>query len=295
MEIDEKKSEGMNKKVPTALALAILLLVAILAGILFWSAGKLLVENSEKKLKKGSKGRECSMEAKICPDGSSVGRTGPNCEFAPCSGGKNLTGNDRDEHGCIASAGYSWCEGKQKCLRGWEEDCVNNDWRTYRNEKSGFTIKVPRIANSYDYKGNSDIKIMEQGDITWIAAADESSYYKEDSAQMQKAKNDFDKVSGIPWAILTKKVANDAELRKFIQNRYGESCELGKKTSSSQSGVFDVLVDGSDNCFMNFGFVIKYYPQKGVVSAWDLGQDSRFLDESKHSLDEEMVDSFKFL
>ncbi len=26
----------------------------------------------------------CTMEAKLCPDGSSVGRTGPNCEFAAC-------------------------------------------------------------------------------------------------------------------------------------------------------------------------------------------------------------------
>lgn len=26
----------------------------------------------------------CTMEAKICPDGTSVGRTGPNCEFAAC-------------------------------------------------------------------------------------------------------------------------------------------------------------------------------------------------------------------
>ncbi len=26
----------------------------------------------------------CTTEAKICPDGSSVGRTGPNCEFAAC-------------------------------------------------------------------------------------------------------------------------------------------------------------------------------------------------------------------
>ena len=26
----------------------------------------------------------CTMEAKICPDGSAVGRTGPNCEFAQC-------------------------------------------------------------------------------------------------------------------------------------------------------------------------------------------------------------------
>ncbi len=26
----------------------------------------------------------CTMEAKLCPDGSYVGRTGPNCEFTPC-------------------------------------------------------------------------------------------------------------------------------------------------------------------------------------------------------------------
>jgi hypothetical protein len=26
----------------------------------------------------------CTMEAKMCPDGSSVGRSGPNCEFAAC-------------------------------------------------------------------------------------------------------------------------------------------------------------------------------------------------------------------
>ncbi len=26
----------------------------------------------------------CTMEAKLCPDGSYVGRTGPQCEFAPC-------------------------------------------------------------------------------------------------------------------------------------------------------------------------------------------------------------------
>lgn len=29
----------------------------------------------------------CTMEAKLCPDGSYVGRTGPMCEFAECPGG----------------------------------------------------------------------------------------------------------------------------------------------------------------------------------------------------------------
>ncbi len=37
-----------------------------------------------------------------------------------------LVGGDRDSHGCIPSAGYSWCEEKQKCLRVWEEDCDTN-------------------------------------------------------------------------------------------------------------------------------------------------------------------------
>ncbi len=35
-----------------------------------------------------SNGKMCTLEAKICPDGSAVGRTGPNCEFAACPGDK---------------------------------------------------------------------------------------------------------------------------------------------------------------------------------------------------------------
>lgn len=31
-------------------------------------------------------GVACTMDAKICPDGSAVGRSGPNCEFDPCPG-----------------------------------------------------------------------------------------------------------------------------------------------------------------------------------------------------------------
>lgn len=34
-----------------------------------------------------------------------------------------IVGGDKDEHGCIGSAGYSWCEEKNKCLRIWEEPC----------------------------------------------------------------------------------------------------------------------------------------------------------------------------
>lgn len=37
-----------------------------------------------------------------------------------------VVGGDRDAHGCIPSAGYTWCEPKQKCLRVWEEACFSS-------------------------------------------------------------------------------------------------------------------------------------------------------------------------
>ena len=44
--------------------------------------------------------RACTAEAKICPDGSAVVRTGPNCEFAVCPKAVTNT-NSRTSNGCI--------------------------------------------------------------------------------------------------------------------------------------------------------------------------------------------------
>ena len=32
-----------------------------------------------------------------------------------------VVGNDKDEHGCITSAGYTWCEVQRDCIRLWEK------------------------------------------------------------------------------------------------------------------------------------------------------------------------------
>jgi len=37
-----------------------------------------------------------------------------------------IVGSDSDAHGCKASAGYSWCEVKNRCLRVWEESCASD-------------------------------------------------------------------------------------------------------------------------------------------------------------------------
>jgi hypothetical protein len=70
----------------------------------------------------------CTMEAKICPDGSSVGRTGPNCEFAPCpesttqesSSPENKTHVTCTETDRIASK----CANETAPVCGWFNDYV---------------------------------------------------------------------------------------------------------------------------------------------------------------------------
>ncbi len=51
----------------------------------------------------------CTLDAKICPDGTSVGRSGPKCEFASCPTSSIETA----------------------------------DWKTYTNTKYGYSIKYP--------------------------------------------------------------------------------------------------------------------------------------------------------
>jgi len=60
-----------NKKL-VFVALAVLIFAGVSFGVYYmW-----LFNNSEQII--------CTMEAKLCPDGSYVGRTGPNCEFEKC-------------------------------------------------------------------------------------------------------------------------------------------------------------------------------------------------------------------
>ena len=56
-----------------------LLLTAFLIGIVVSISSKYYLFGNKK-----TSNLACTQEAMICPDGSSVGRTGPNCTFAPC-------------------------------------------------------------------------------------------------------------------------------------------------------------------------------------------------------------------
>ncbi len=92
-----------------------ILIVVILAAIV---GGGILAYQYRWMPKKELNNIICTMEAKLCPDGSYVGRTGPNCEFAPCPTAKlNET----------------------------------EDWKTYKSGQMGFEIKYPSdLGVSYE-------------------------------------------------------------------------------------------------------------------------------------------------
>lgn len=79
--------------------------------------------------------KACTEEAKICPDGSSVSRQGPDCEFEECPFTPDVV-----------------------------DETVN--WKTYKNEKYGFEVKYPidwKINDqSYTYSGaiNTSLEII---------------------------------------------------------------------------------------------------------------------------------------
>jgi len=77
----------------------------------------------------------CTQEAKLCPDGSYVGRTGPNCDFQECPGVEKeelRVGNGFD------SAGL----------------------KTYKNELFSYEIKYPDGFIIVDKPTNPDAKIL---------------------------------------------------------------------------------------------------------------------------------------
>lgn len=105
----------------------------------------------------------CTLEAKICPDGSAVGRSGPNCEFAACpetstsgianpasvncesKGGKVeiVTASDGSQSGLCKFPDGTQCEEwallRNECQPGVMP--VSN--KTYANVKYGFEFQYP--------------------------------------------------------------------------------------------------------------------------------------------------------
>lgn len=86
---------------------------------------------------------------------------------------KVATGSDRDEHGCIGSAGYTWSVLKNECIRVFEQDVQ----LTQKESKESYTSLAAVVFNADKSKAevflaNGNPDILEQtankkGSMRW--------------------------------------------------------------------------------------------------------------------------------
>lgn len=100
-----------------------------------------------------------------------------------------IVGGDRDTHGCIGSAGYSWCEAKQKCLRIWEESCYASPAQEvqyliaqkYSKPLADVTIRVTKQTETHMAGGvsfSTHGRLPEPGESGMFLAVKEGSAWK---------------------------------------------------------------------------------------------------------------------
>jgi hypothetical protein len=120
-----KQIPGIKRKVPRLMLILMIFAFAIFLLIIVFIIGKLSTPASNKTA--------CTLEAKVCPDGTSVIRTGPNCEFEPCPSPA-------------------------------ETPSVTADWKIYTDPL--YSIKYPQTWTLVNSPENQQIEIYYQPDLT---------------------------------------------------------------------------------------------------------------------------------
>lgn len=88
--------------------------ILIFIAISFLGDNYLKINNNTPVVSPTKPANACNLDAKICPDGTSVVRVGPGCEFSPCP----------------------------------TNPPVNTDWKIYTNNQYGFQFKYPSSSIS---------------------------------------------------------------------------------------------------------------------------------------------------
>ena len=108
----------------------------------------------------------CTLEARLCPDGSYVGRQGPNCEFAACPGtDANANVNTSTNTNTATNTNTS--------VNTNTSTSPTADWNTYTNTKYGYSVEYPKdwrvipVTGAATADGPAFASPTTQGDTDW--------------------------------------------------------------------------------------------------------------------------------
>jgi hypothetical protein len=132
---------------------------------------------------------------------------------------QNLVGNDRDAHGCIGSAGYSWSEQEQKCVRPWEEN-ASSSTSTNSSNSQNENEPTPVITSISPTSGPI-------GTVVEIKGNNLAGFEGDLDAWIQNSKGEvafLPRIGSVPRADQTIKVKIDSQLCKENNGYSGKPC-----------------------------------------------------------------------
>lgn len=136
----------MNKKIFVIIAVVISLVILIV-GMKIISGEDDWICNKGQWVKHGNPSAQ--MPSEVCEE---------EVVLPVDSNNTQIVGGDRDIHGCIGSAGYSWCQAKEKCLRVWEEGCsIEDELRNYLRDNLSTLSPEPEVLGGKFYVTNLEL------------------------------------------------------------------------------------------------------------------------------------------
>jgi hypothetical protein len=173
-----------NTKVVFTSVIVVLLLAVVGAGAYYLGVSQSNTPPSMPLPPNGETG--CTLEALMCPDGSSVGRSGPNCEFAECPSTEESSTETEWLEKTVEVQKETDVSGKETLLLSFSSpsdwnyktaikrpnsDYKQNDCLDYQliNENSGITVTIRPICSgwsaTYSDWPNDAVTIRERNNV----------------------------------------------------------------------------------------------------------------------------------
>ncbi len=170
-----------------------------------------------------------------------------------------LVGNDKDEHGCIGSAGYTWCEIKQKCLREWEEKCqVEMKNKTIKDCGISDLLSKNKPVNELNFQEDLAMVCLGQNIIN-CSSVKAILKGKKDETLIEISGTDFSNCK-IKNTII-KDSLDSSNINKYIE------CPINKVASLVSDKIISDLTEDPGNTFFAILFPLSFYsldPQKAI-------------------------------
>ncbi|MDD4937635.1 MAG: hypothetical protein PHX34_01235 [Candidatus Shapirobacteria bacterium] len=189
----------------------------------------------------------------------------------------------------------------------------NVKWTTYKNNKLGFSIKIPEsIMDVNSCPGDIiPIKVFEdENDVylnyAYLYASEKvssndpkcPSCYFNKTICNQKLPFKIEDVRNEKiwdWRIRTAIINNETELETYIKKEFGSNCSLKEKKESEQIGVYNISINRANAKCEAPLIVFKYYSKNNKIAYWSIEGGCTFTDyRNEKCLDTEIINSFQF-